>query len=265
VTDLLRRLEAARAEGRKLLVPYLVAGAPDAAAYLTALGEVSAHADAIEVGLPFSDPLMDGPVIAAAAERALANGIGPLSALELAGPPLALDPPRLAMTYYNPIHSVGEQAFCRRARAAGIAGLIVPDLPFEESSSLRAAAADVGLAWTPLVAPTSSPERIARISEGATGFVYAVSTLGVTGARESLSERARPVVERCRQATDIPVLVGIGITTPEQAVEAAEVADGVVVGTAVVARIMEEGPGAAAGFLSGVRAALDAAAGLRAT
>jgi tryptophan synthase alpha chain len=263
VTELLRRLEAARGKGRKLLVPYLVAGAPDVAAYVAALRGVAGHADAIEVGLPFSDPLMDGPVIAAAAERALAGGIGPLGALGLPG--RDVDLPRLAMTYYNPIHSVGEEEFCRRVRAAGMAGVIVPDLPLEESASLRAAVAAEGLAWTPLVAPTSSPDRVARIAATATGFVYAVSTLGVTGARGSLSERALPLVERCRQATDLPVLVGIGITTPDQAVEAAGVADGVVIGTAVVARVMEEGPRAPAEFLAEVRRALDSLAGLRAT
>lgn len=263
MTELLRRLEAGRRDGRKLLVPYLVAGAPDAAAYTAALRSIAVHSDAIEVGLPFSDPLMDGPVIAAAAERALAGGVGPLTAMELPGGDVAR--PRLAMTYYNPIHRVGEAGFCRRARSAGMEGLIVPDLPFEESASLRAAAAAEGLAWTPLVAPTSSSDRVARIAATATGFVYAVSTLGVTGARESLSERAGPVVERCREATDLPVLVGIGITTPEQAVEAAGVADGVVIGTAVVARVMDGGPGAAAAFLSEVRTALDAVAGLPAS
>ena len=263
MTALLDHLNAARTGGRRLVVPYIVAGAPDTGAYRSALEAIAPHADALEVGLPFSDPLMDGPVIAAAAERALAGGTGPLSALDIevnSG-----DTPRLAMTYYNPIHRVGEEGFCRRAAAAGIAGLIVPDLPLEESDALRAAAAAVGLAWTPLVAPTSSPDRVRRIAESATGFVYAVSTLGVTGARESLSERAGPVVERCRQATDLPVLVGIGITTPEHAVEAASVGDGVVVGTAVVARVMEEGAEAAAAFVNDIRKALDALTGLRAT
>jgi tryptophan synthase alpha chain len=260
---LLEHLETARGGGRRLIVPYLVAGAPDPRAYVAALRALAQHADAIEVGLPFSDPLMDGPVIAAAAERALAGGTGPLSAMELPGQDV--EPPRVAMTYYNPIHRVGEEAFCARARAAGIAGLIVPDLPFEASGPLREAAAAEGLAWTPLVAPTSTPERVARIAQTATGFVYAVSTLGVTGARESLSERAGPLVARCREATDLPVLVGIGITTPEQAVEAAGVADGVVIGTAVVARVIEEGPDAAGAFLGEVREALDALAALRAT
>lgn len=262
-TDLLARLEAARSGGRRLVVPYIVAGAPDAGAYRSAIAAIAPHADALEVGLPFSDPLMDGPVIAAAAERALAGGIGPLSALDLEVDPGST--PRLAMTYYNPIHRVGEEEFCRRARDAGFAGLIVPDLPLEASAGLREAAASKGLAWTPLVAPTSSADRVRRIAETATGFVYAVSTLGVTGARDSLSERAAPVVERCREVTDLPVLVGIGITTPEHAVEAASVSDGVVVGTAVVARVMEEGAEAAAAFVKDIRDALDALAGLRGT
>jgi tryptophan synthase alpha chain len=260
-TELLEHLNQARAGGARLLVPYVVAGAPDPGAYRAAIEAIAPHASALEVGLPFSDPLMDGNVIAAAAERALAGGTGPLSAMDIDVDTGAT--PRLAMTYYNPIHRVGGAEFCRRARAGGIGGLIVPDLPLEESEELRAAAAAAGLAWTPLVAPTSSPDRIRRIAETATGFVYAVSTLGVTGARESLSERAAPVVTRCREATDLPVLVGIGITTPEHAVEAASVADGVVVGTAVVARIMESGAEAAATWVADVREALDALAGLR--
>jgi tryptophan synthase alpha chain len=165
------------------------------------------------------------------------------------------------MTYYNPIHRIGEAEFCRRAVKSGIDGLIVPDVPVEESGSLRSAAAEEGLAWVPLVAPTSPPERVEKIVATCTGFVYAVSTLGVTGVRGSLSERASAVVERCRAATDLPVLVGIGVSNPVQAVEAAATADGVVIGSAVVARISEEGPDAAADFLADVRAALDGAAG----
>jgi tryptophan synthase alpha chain len=217
---------------------------------------VAEHADAVEIGLPYSDPLMDGPVIAAAGERAIRSGLGPLDVLDSsAGLPAGV--PRLVMTYYNPIHRLGEIEFCRRAAAAGIAGVIVPDLPVEESAALRKAAADAGLAWVPLVAPTSSPERVGAITATATGFVYAVSTLGVTGARASLSERAASVVARCRAATNLPVLVGIGVTTADQAVEAAEAADGVVIGTAVV-RLIEGGGPEAGAFLAGVRAALGA-------
>jgi tryptophan synthase alpha chain len=242
--------------GRKLLVPYLVTGVPDRDSFAQALAAVSGPADAVELGLPFSDPLMDGPVIAEAAQRALRLGVGPVDALDAAGP--ADGTPRIAMTYYNPIHRTGEAEFCRRAAAAGISGLIVPDLPLEESESLRAAAGAEGLAWIPLVAPTSPRERVAAITATSTGFVYAVSTLGVTGTREQLSERAGRVVAACRDATDAPVLVGIGVSSPAHAVEAAATADGVVIGTAVVRLVLEEGAAPAGAFLAEVRAALDA-------
>ena len=258
MTALLDHLERGRASGRKLLVPYVMGGIPDRGAFPSVLAAVEEHADALEIGLPYSDPLMDGPAIADAGQRAIAQGVGPFEALELAARerdrPVA---PRVAMTYYNPIHRVGEARFCGCAAAAGFAGLIVPDIPLEESGSLRAAAAAEGLAWIPLVAPTSSPERVAAIVAAATGFVYAVSTLGVTGTRESLSSRAAGVVARCRAATDAPVLVGVGVSTPEQAVEATESADGVVIGSAIVRRTLDEGPAAAGAFVGDVRRALD--------
>lgn len=257
MTELLEHLLALRSRGRKLLVPYLMACIPDSAGYPEALAAVASAADAVEVGLPFSDPLMDGPVIAGAGERVIRAGVGPLEALDLNGR-IETAAPRLVMTYYNPIHRIGEVAFCRRAAAAGMKGLIVPDLPVEESGSLRSAAAAEGLAWVSLVAPTSPPERVAAGAGVATGFVYAVSTLGVTGARSALAESAARVVEACRAATDLPVLVGIGVSTAEQAQDAARTADGVVIGSAVVRLVLEQGPQAAGGFLEGVRAALDA-------
>lgn len=241
--------------GRKLLVPYLMAGVPDRDSFRAALAAVSGPADAVELGLPFSDPLMDGPVIAEAGQRALRLGVGPIDALAAAGEPDGTF--RIAMTYYNPIHRTGEAEFCKLSRAAGVSGLIVPDLPVEESKSLRAAAAAEGLAWIPLVAPTSPAGRVKAITETSTGFVYAVSTLGVTGTREQLSERAGRVVAACREATAAPVLVGIGVSTPAHAVEAAASADGVVIGTAVVRLILEEGAASAGAFLDDVRAALD--------
>ncbi|MGH2755095.1 MAG: tryptophan synthase subunit alpha [Actinomycetota bacterium] len=253
---LLDGLGGSVARGRKLLVPYLMAGLPDREVFPRAFAAAAEHADAVEVGLPFSDPLMDGPVIAAAGERAIRLGIGPIEGIDLAGR-LDASVPWLFMTYYNPIHRVGEEAFCKKAAAAGAGGLIVPDLPVEESGPLRRAAAEHGLAWVPLVAPTSSPERVAAITATATGFVYAVSTLGVTGAREALSERAGRVVAACREATDKPILVGIGVSNADQARTAAEVADGVVIGSAVVRTILEEGPAATASFLTGIRQALD--------
>lgn len=256
MTALLEHLEKERASGRKLLVPYLMGGTPDRISFPDALRALEKHADAVEVGLPYSDPLMDGPVVAHAGERALRDGVGPLTALTLAGetPPSV---PRLAMTYFNPIHRVGEEEFCRRAAEAGFGGLIVPDLPHEESGSLRTAAASHGLAWVPLVAPTSSPERVAHITATATGFIYAVSTLGVTGTREALSERAARVVSMCRDATDLPVLVGIGISNPDQARAASVSADGVVIGSAVVRLLLDEGADATSTFLGKVRAAMD--------
>lgn len=239
-----------------MLVPYIMGGIPDRVSFADALHAIERHADLVEIGLPFSDPLMDGPVIAAAGERAIVAGVGPLDALGLASE-VAVNKPRVAMTYYNPIHHLGEDAFCTRAAEAGFSGLIVPDLPIEESGSLRSSAERVGLAWIPLVAPTSSPERVASIVGTCTGFVYAVSTLGVTGTREALSDRAAQVVAACRAETDLPVLIGIGVSNAQQATEAAAVADGVVVGSAVVRLVLEEGAPAASEFLGNLRAALD--------
>jgi tryptophan synthase alpha chain len=254
MTELLTHLRSRLDEGRKLLVPYMMAGLPDRTSFPDAVMAIAEHADAVEIGLPFSDPLIDGPVIAAAGERAIRAGIGPIDALD-ALPQASC--PRVVMTYYNPIHRLGEAEFCSRAATAGALGLIVPDLPFEESGSLRGAADDAGLAWVPLVAPSSSERRVARIAATATGFLYAVSTLGVTGTRAALSERAAGVVAACRQATDLPVLVGIGVSNATQAVEAAQTADGVVIGSAVVRRLLEEDAASARAFLEGIRRALD--------
>lgn len=253
---LAEHLIARRAAGRKLLVPYLTGGIPSAQDFARALAALAPHADALEVGLPYSDPLMDGPVIASASERALAAGVSPLGALELAAG--RGGPPRVAMTYYNPVHRVGERAFCERAVAAGFSGLIVPDLPLEESASLRSLAAEEGLGWVPLVAPTTPARRVKALADTATGFVYAVSTLGVTGARASLSERAAGVAAACKEVTDLPVLVGIGVSTPQQARSAVTVADGVVVGSALVRLVLEQGLGAAVQLAAEMRAALDA-------
>jgi tryptophan synthase alpha chain len=256
VTALLDHLRERLGEGRKLLVPYVMAGIPDEGAFPSVLAAVAEHADAVEVGLPFSDPLMDGPVIAAAGERAIRQGTGPLDGLDLAagaGP----GPPRVAMTYYNPVHRVGEDEFCVRAARSGFTGLIVPDLPLEESQALRRAAGERGLAWIPLVAPTSPRDRVARVVGSATGFVYAVSTLGVTGTRESLSEHAASVVASIREETDLPVLVGVGVSNAEQARAAVSSADGVVIGSAVVRLVEGQGAAAAGDFLAAVRRAID--------
>ena len=257
MTQLRERFEERLRGGHKLFVPYVMGGTPDGLGFPAALRALTERADAVEIGLPYSDPLMDGPVIAAAGERAIEAGLGPLEVLDIIGS-VASDTPQVVMTYYNPIHALGERDFCARARAAGISGLIVPDLPFEESEGIRTAAAAEGLAWIPLVAPTSSAARIERIVEGATGFVYAVSTLGVTGVRGALSDRAAAVVERCRAATDAPVLIGIGVSNAEQASAAASLADGVVIGSAIVRLMMDEGLAPALTLVDEIRAALSA-------
>ena len=257
MTSLADRLATASRAGRKLLVPYVMAGIPEPGQFERAARAVAEHADAMEVGVPYSDPLMDGPVIAAAAARSIAAGLGPSAALKLIGE-LDVAVPRVVMTYYNPVHAIGEDEFCTRLANASVAGIIVPDLPVEEAGSLATAAARHGIAWIPLVSPTSSPDRAKRIAQTATGFVYAVSTLGVTGTREELSRRAAAVAEACRAGAEVPVLIGIGISTPAQARAAAVHADGVVIGSAVVERILEQGVDSAGRFLAEVRAALDA-------
>ena len=256
MTELLAHLESLRGSGRKLLVPYLMGGFPKADVYPETLVAVAEHADAIEIGLPYSDPLMDGPVIASAGERVIKNGVGPDLALDLTAE-IETHIPRIVMTYYNPIHRMGEAVFCRRAVAAGFSGLIVPDLPIEESDSLRSFAAETSLAWVGLVAPTSPPGRVAATAEASTGFVYAVSTLGVTGERGALASSAQRVVDACRAATDLPLLLGIGVSNAEQARVAAAAADGVVIGSAVVRTVLERGAAAARDFLAGVRSSLD--------
>jgi tryptophan synthase alpha chain len=256
MTELLAHLESLRSSGRKLLVPYLMGGFPQPDAFRQALTAACEHADAIEIGLPYSDPLMDGPVIASAGQRVIRSGLGPAEVLELTGE-IEARVPLVVMTYYNPVHRMGEQEFCRRATKSGMTGLIVPDLPLEESESLRGHASQEGLGWVSLVAPTSPPSRVLALTAATTGFVYAVSTLGVTGARDTLSPDAERVVAGCRRVTKLPVLLGIGVSNAAQARAAAAVADGVVIGSALVRELLEGGAGAASELLAGVREALD--------
>ncbi len=247
------RLAVLRVSGTKALVPYVVGGFPDRSASIELIAGIGEIADVVEVGLPYSDPLMDGPVIENAARQAILGGTGPLDALGL---PFQNGSVRVAMTYYNPIHRCGEPEFCDRLVSGGFQGLIVPDIPAEASSGIREAAAARDLAWIPLIAPTSPPARVEQAVAGATGFVYAVSTLGVTGLRQDLSRGAAQVVARCRDATDVPVYLGIGISTPEQARTASEIADGVVVGSALVKIFAEQGLEAAIAFIRDIRHSL---------
>ena len=261
----LERLEAvftaARGEGRAALMPYMMGAFPDReGAREVARSYADAGADMVEVGVPFSDPLADGPVIHAAATAALAEGADLDSALE-ACEVLGEGIPSVAMCYVNMILALGPRRFAGRLAAAGAAGAIVPDLPLEESEEIGEALSAEGLALVPLVAPTTPPERCRRICEAAQGFVYVVSVAGVTGERDEIPANLAELVGAAKEAAAVPVAVGFGIGTPEQAAAVGEIADGVIVGTRLVRAVSESG-GAAAGaeaaaaFIRDVRSAL---------
>jgi tryptophan synthase alpha chain len=231
---------------RAALMPYLMGGHPSIEESVSAgLAAVDAGADLLELGIPFSDPLADGPVIHAAAVEALAAGATPHGVLGVCER-LAVRVPVVLMVYANIVLTAGASAFAMRAASAGAAGFIVPDLPHDEADEVRAACDSEGLALVPLVAPTTTPERIASIGADARGFVYTVSLTGTTGERDELPEGLAETVERVRASTEVPVAVGFGISTPEQARTVAEVADGVIVGSRVV-RAAGEGGASAVG------------------
>lgn len=256
MSDLEKELRRRRDQGRKLLVPYLMGGmTEDWGESLAAV--VAAGADAVEVGIPFSDPMMDGPVVQEAALRALQRNTVPddvLDGIARAEAPV----PIAVMTYYNIFYRAGHKRMARSLVAAGVSGAILPDLPLEELEPWALEADAAGVDTVLLVAPSSPEDRVASICARARGFVYAVARMGVTGERQSLGADAAKVVERIRRHTDMPVCVGVGVSTPEQAAEVCEVADGVVVGSALVRRLIEgEGPEGAAAFVGSLRQAID--------
>ncbi|MEA2333562.1 MAG: tryptophan synthase alpha chain [Solirubrobacteraceae bacterium] len=241
----------AGAQKRAALMPYLMAGFPTLVQSI-AIGEACAHAgaDLLELGVPYSDPLADGPVIHDAGTRALAAGASVAGVLEVAR---ALSPsvPVVLMCYANIVFAPGEAAFVQRLARTGACGLIVPDLPLEESGRLRQACDESGIALVPLVAPTTPPERLAAIGAAARGFLYTVSVVGTTGEREALADRFAEVISRAKSSTELPVALGFGISTPAQARQAADAgADGVIVGTRLVRAAGEsEDPAGAVGAL----------------
>jgi tryptophan synthase alpha chain len=234
------RLEAAlrarRGAGGRAFVPYVTGGYPGVDAGLLRRLE-AAGADAIEVGIPFSDPVMDGGVIQEASAEALRGGVRLTDVLATIRE-AANDVPVAVMTYVNPVYRHGVGPFLDDAAAAGVAGVIVPDLPVDESAELEAAAAERGVDAVLLAAPGSTTERLGEIGRRSRGFVYCVATYGVTGARDRLDDSAKAVVEALRAETDLPLLVGVGIGTPSQAMEVCAFADGVVVGSALMARVV---------------------------
>jgi tryptophan synthase alpha chain len=237
------RFAKQRAEGKPAFIAFLTAGDPSLDRTVEAAVELDrAGADVLELGVPFSDPLADGPVIQRASERALARGVTLSGVLDSVRRIRArCDLPLLLFSYYNPLLQYGLPRLAREAKAAGVDGALVTDLPPEEAGEWIAAARAADIDTVFLASPTSPPERLRRVAEASRGFVYAVSRTGVTGERQALSHDARPLVERLRALTDVPVVLGFGLSTPEQVREAAAVADGVVVGSALV-RFLEEHP-----------------------
>ena len=241
----------ARSGKRAALMPYAMGGFPsleDSVRICEAC--IASGADVLELGMPYSDPLADGPVIHAAARHALAAGANVGSVLEVARA-LADSVPVVLMCYANMVFAPGLEAFVERLEQSGAAGLIVPDLPQSEAAEALEACDARGLALVPLVAPTTTPERLAGIGARARGFLYTVSVVGTTGERRALGERVAEVVARAKACTDVPVALGFGIGTPEQASEAADAgADGVIVGTRLVRAAGEAGdPAAAVGLV----------------
>jgi tryptophan synthase alpha chain len=244
--------ESARAEGRRAaLMPYLMGGFPDLERSLAiGLSYADAGADLVELGVPFSDPLADGPVIHAAGTAALAAGATLPTVLELARS-LALRLPVVLMCYANQIFARGLERFADALADGGVSGLIVPDLPLEEADQILAACDQRGVALVPLVAPTTPQERLARIGSRARGFVYTVSVTGTTGERAMFDGGLQTVISRAAASTSVPVAVGFGISSPQHAAAAAQAgADGVIIGTRLVRAAAEaDDPAAAVGEL----------------
>lgn len=250
-----QELRAKRDAGHKLLVPYITGGYPG---WEDAIRAAAANgADAVEIGIPFSDPVMDGPIIQQASQAALDGGTTPLTVLE-AVPRLDVEIPLLVMTYYNLVHHDGHRRFAHRLVEAGISGCILPDLPLEESEPWCRAADHEGVETVMLAAPTAPDDRLPKVAARARGFLYSVGLLGVTGERSSLAATATELAGRLKAITDLPVLVGVGVSDAAQAYEATRVADGVIQGASVVRRLMESGPDAVGTYVAEVRAAIDA-------
>jgi tryptophan synthase alpha chain len=253
---------AARHDGRAALMPYMMGAFPDAGSGRRIARVYSdAEADLVELGIPFSDPLADGPVIHAAATAALQAGATLESALE-ACREIASEIPVVAMCYSNMILSTGEDEFASRLAEAGAAGAIIPDLPLGEGAEIKEAMAVHGLAVVPLIAPTTSPERRREICAGAEGFVYLVSTTGVTGERAELPPELEDLAASAREESGVPVAVGFGISTPAQIASIAAIADGVIVGSRLVRAVQDAGDLESAAvavseFLAAAREALE--------
>ena len=240
-----RRFQELKQNSQCALIPFITAGDPDLATTAKAL-EVLANngADMIELGVPYSDPLADGPTIQAAATRALQRGVKLEDVLGLVKQTTdKITVPIILFTYYNPIYYRGVESFLKQAKESGISGLVVPDLPLEEAGALLQIATEIGIEVTLLVAPTSSQDRIKEIAAKSQGFIYLVSVTGVTGIRTQMAEGIKDLLIDLRRSTDKPIGVGFGISNPEQAKQVKDWgADAIIVGSAIVKRLAEESP-----------------------
>jgi len=250
-----------RSENRAALIGYLPAGFPTQQGCIDALtAMVEGGVDAIEVGYPYSDPVMDGPVIQAAAEKSLQNGTGAEEVLATLSA-ISKIAPSVVMTYWNPIAKYGVDKFLLDLKSNGGSGVITPDLTIEESEEwiIASTAHDTNRIY--VVAPSTSEERLQRVSSATTGFVYAASLMGVTGTRTSISSSAESLVARLRRVTELPIAVGLGVSTPEQAHEVAQYADGVIVGSAFI-RLLQESQSPEEGILQVRKLAQELSRGL---
>lgn len=253
-SHLLERKQA----GAKIFVVYLTAALPSPQRFIELAADLSRFVDCIEVGVPFSDPMMDGPIIQEASTKAIENGVTVETTLKLVKQVRQhASCPFVVMTYFNPIHAMGPAKFIRAAADAGVAGLITPDFPMEEARDFTDALASKGIAHIQMVAPSTSPKRAALLAKATTGFLYAVSRMGVTGEQLSLAEAAGDVVARVKDHSVAPVLLGIGISNGEQAFEAARHADGVIVGSAIMRKVLDDDTAGALSLAREVRASLD--------
>ncbi|MEA3502292.1 MAG: tryptophan synthase subunit alpha [Actinomycetota bacterium] len=241
--DQLRKLfETVRAEDRAALLPYLTAGIPDEASSVAMFEAMSeAGADGFEIGIPYADPLMDGPVIAEAASRSLASGMTIARALEITEQVVvSTEKPVLLMTYTNPVLYYGVERFSRAAADSGAAGLIIADLPIEEADPFLGATRAAGLGMALFAAPTTTDDRLEALVQAAPSFIYAIASLGVTGERAKGSSAIQELASRIRSISQVPIVAGVGISTPGQAAAAARAVDGVIVGSVLVRRVLEE-------------------------
>jgi tryptophan synthase alpha chain len=255
--NLEQHLRARRDSGRKLLVPYVTGGL--GSNWVNVLRAMAAAgADAIEIGIPFSDPVMDGPTIQEASQRALDLGATPLGILAQVRD-LDVGVPLVAMTYYNIVFRTGHRRFARTLIDSGVSGAIIPDIPLEEQDEWCRAADDAGVQTVLLASPVTPDDRLVRICQRSQGFVYGVSLMGITGERQSLATSAGVMAKRLKAVTDKPVLIGFGVSSPQHALDATVEADGVIVASALMRRVLDGGtPEQVGQLVADMRAALDA-------